>query len=288
MKSLALVNRLLEDDDFDLVGELDGLPDVFSPGKLVRWLNARGLRGVACTSLYGDNVWTLWWTVSPGEGTWLDRASKAEELVYKAFNTLYPHIRKFEAVHLGDSHGRRFKPRMPVDTDDLDYIGEADEAAPASADDDDYDIMADFAADVQSGAMAKYIKASIEDYLYDKNWLSVHVIGAGEDLWEIYGTFIDNDHRAYWMNAGARVIGPPDLDNTEKPIHSKRYAFARYATNTFKGAMRRAGWNFSNVHLEHVEPAYTLLDLESVEASDGDVRVVLTFNFIPPPFPDLL
>lgn len=281
MKSAELADRLLEneDDDFDLVALIDKLPTVFSPGKLVQWLNARGLRGVACSSLYGD-LWTLWWTVPTGEGTWLDRASRAEELVYKAFNTLYPHIRKFEAVRLGDSFGRRFDPGMPVATDALDYIGEDASVENAPSDDD---LLGEFFDQLEPGVMAKRIKESIEDYLYDKGWLSVHVTGEPNDeLFEIHGTFMDHAHRAYWMNAGARVIGPPDLDGAEKPIHSKRSAFARHAISTFKAAMRRTSWKFSNVRLEHVEEEYELLDLESDEASIGDVRVVLSFNFVPP------
>lgn len=140
---------------------------------------------------------------------------------------------------------------------------------------EDDDALDDVLQDLEPRTVPEKVKASIEEYLMDRGWCTLRLNGgAGEETWEVVGTFIDNEHRAYWMNAGARAIGAPELDT------QKVSAFATFASNTFRAAMKRAGWQISNVRRESVDTIYDVLDLEGEEAMNGDVAVTLSFNFI--------
>jgi hypothetical protein len=124
-------------------------------------------------------------------------------------------------------------------------------------------------------APKKRLKAGIEDDLYDRGWMSVEVHGEAKDeTFTVIGTFFDQEHRAMWNEAGARAIPAPEL--TKESVRK----FALFATNTLRGALRRAGFKFSNMRVEEVNTIYNTLDLESVEATLGDVSVEVSFNWI--------
>ncbi len=140
---------------------------------------------------------------------------------------------------------------------------------------DDADALDDVLQDLEPRVVPEKVKASIRDYLTDHGWVSLGIVGgAGEETWEVTGTFIDNEHRAYWMNAGARAISAPEIDT------DKARVFYKYAATTFRAAMKRAGWQISNLRMESVDTVYDVLDLEGEEATEGDISVTMSFNFI--------
>ena len=130
MNARQVITSLLEDDEFarELI---HGTEMGFEPELVVREINRHGVTGVVChdTTLFDTDTgehrdtWVIWWTVPDGPEPYVDRAEKAEKIVYAAFNKIYPHIRKFEATSMGDSFGRFFDPGMPTFTDE--YVGEA-------------------------------------------------------------------------------------------------------------------------------------------------------------------
>lgn len=140
---------------------------------------------------------------------------------------------------------------------------------------DDGDALDDVLQDLEPRVVPEKVKESVSDYLMDRGWCTLGINGgAGDEAWEVIGTFMDNEHRAYWMNAGARAIGAPELTTESARV------FSRYASTTFRAAMKRAGWQISNLRVESVDTVYDTLDLEGEQAMDGDVSVTMSFNFI--------
>lgn len=127
-----------------------------------------------------------------------------------------------------------------------------------------------------TGEPTALLRDTLRDELVDKGWRQIRVRPEDEQEWVVEAGFIDNAHRAEWLNAGARVAPSP----TETP--DLRMKLMRL----FKAAARRAGMEVTEAQLEDLSPVYTDgLDLYSefddFEEDRGDWNVAIRFRWKP-------
>lgn len=118
------------------------------------------------------------------------------------------------------------------------------------------------------------MRGALRDELVEKGWRHIHVRPEDEGEWVIEAGFIDSNHRAFWMNSGARVAPPP----TEAPLMK--------VMRLFKAAARRAGMAVDEATLEDVSPAYydgfdLYSEFDDFEEDPGDWNVAIRFRWHP-------
>lgn len=119
------------------------------------------------------------------------------------------------------------------------------------------------------------IQDTLRDELVDRGWRGIRVRQEDDNEWVVEAGVIDNDHRAQWSAAGARVAPTPE----ERP--DLRMKLMRL----FRAAAKRAGMQIETATLEDLRPAHEGIDLHAdladFEDDTGDWNVAIRFLWAP-------
>lgn len=129
---------------------------------------------------------------------------------------------------------------------------------------------------IQTEQPTDLMRHTLRDELVERGWRRIRISPGDDNEWTIFAGYIDSDHRARWLEAGARVAPPPE----EAP--DMRMKLMRL----FKAAARRAGMQIESAKIESIRNAYLdgfdlYSEFQDFEDDPGDWDVEIVFKWKP-------